>query len=142
LAEAIMRDPISRTLLAFVGCQVLFALLLPLVLIPPPEGLAFDLYVFGLREAATLVVEAAAGTIVLFTVAVWIQRRFWLLGYASTVGLIGPALVLAPFFFHTDGITRSGTADKSALFFTGYLALAAVLGTVFWFAAVMERRDD
>lgn len=137
-----MRDPISRTLFALIGCQILFALLLPLVLIPPPEGLALDLYMFGLHDAADLVVRAAAGTIVLFALAVWIQRRFWLTGYAASVGLIGPALVLAPFFVHTDGVTRAGTAEKSLTFFAGYLALAFILGTVFWFAAVLERSEE
>lgn len=136
-----MRDEISRTLIAFVACHVLFMALLPFVLIPPPESLSLDVYVFGFRTARDLVIDAAAGAVLLFTIAIWIQRRFWLTGFFATVGIVGPSLVLAQFFVHTSGITRAGTADKGALFFLGYLALALFLGAAFWFLAVMERDD-
>lgn len=137
-----MRDEISRTLIAFVGCQLLFMALLPFVLLPPPESFALDVYVFGFKVARDLVLEAAAGSILLFTIAIWIQRRFWLTGFFATLGLVGPALVLAQFFVHTGGITRAGTADKGLTFFVGYLILALLLGAIFWFLAVMERYED
>ena len=137
-----MRDTISRTLIAFVICQLILMGLLPFVFIPPPEGLDINLYVIGFKTARDLVIDSAAGSILLFTIAIWAQRRFWLTGFLATVGLVGPALVLAAFFVNTGGVTAAETANKGALFFLGYLALALILGAIFWFLAVMEREDD
>src|SRR3954469_14813684 len=134
-----MRDQVSRTLIAFVACQILFVLLLPVVLIPPPDGIELRFYVIGLETAREVVVEAAAATIVLFTLAIWIQRRFWLTGFAASVPLIGLALVSAPFWVNTSGVSPQDMAGKGSLFFLGYLALLVLLGAIFWFLAVMER---
>jgi hypothetical protein len=136
-----MRDPVSGTLIAFVFTQVLFTLLLPLVLIPPPEGLEWNLYVITLETARELVVEAAAVTVVLFTAAIWIQRRFWMTGFFAAVPLVGLSLVLGPFWYNTGGFSPSDAAGKKPLFFAGYLLLALILGAIFWFMAGIERRD-
>jgi hypothetical protein len=133
-----MRDSVSRTLIALVVAQVLFMLVLPLVLIPPPDGLELRLYAIGFANARNLVVEAAAGTVLLFTAAVWIQHRFWLMGFFPTVPLVGSALVLAPFWINTGGASAKELASKGSLFFLGYIGLAVLLGAVYWFLAVME----
>ena len=136
-----MRDPVSGTLIALVFTQILFALLLPLVLIPPPEGLEWNLYVITLETARELVVEAAAVTVVLFTLAIWLQRRFWLTGFFTSVPLVGLALVLGPLWYNTGGFSPTDAAGKKPLFFAGYLALALLLGAIVWFMAGIERRD-
>lgn len=135
-----MQDAVARTLIAFVGTQILFMALLPLILIPPPDGLELRLYAIGFASARDLVIEAAAWTVLLFTLAVIVQRRWWLTGFLASTPLIGVSLVLAPFWFNTGGLAPAEMQTKGWLFFAGYVALALVLGAVFWFFAVMERR--
>ncbi len=136
-----MRDSVSRTLVAFIVTQLVFMVLLPFVFIPPPEGLELRFYAVGFTSSRELVVEAAAYTIILFTIAVCIQRRFWLTGFLATTPLIGLSLVLAAFWLNTGGIAARETATKSWTFFAGYVGLALVLGAVFWFIAIMEPRE-
>lgn len=136
-----MRDLVSRTLIALIVAQLLFMALLPFVFIPPPEGLELRFYAVGFSSSRNLVVEAAAYTLILFTLAVCIQRRFWLTGFLVTTPLIGISLVLAAFYLNTGGFSARETASKSWTFFAGYVLLALVLGAVFWFIAVMEPND-
>lgn len=136
-----MRDSVSRTLIAFVLVQALFALLLPLAIAVSGEGLDASVYAIAFQNKRQLVVEAAAGTLVLFTLAVWIQRRWWLMGFFESVPLIGLSLVLAPFYLDTAGVALSDMKGKGWHFFAGYVGVALVLGIVFWFLAVVDRRD-
>ena len=46
-----MFDSVSRTLIGLVLTQLLFAVLLVLALIPPPEGLEFRIYSVGFASA-------------------------------------------------------------------------------------------
>ncbi len=137
-----MRDSVSRTLIALVATQLVFMLLLPLILIPPPDGLDLSVYAIGFSTARDLVIEAAAGTVLLFTLAVWLQRRYWLMGFLVATPLIGLSLVLAPFWVDTGGMSPAEMSTKGWLFFAGYLGLAVLLGAMFWFLAVMEPRRD
>jgi hypothetical protein len=139
--EARIRDSVSRTLVAFIATQLVLMVLLPFVFIPPPEGLEVRFYAVGFSSSRELVVEAAAYTLILFTVAICIQRRFWLTGFLVTTPLIGFSLVLAAFWLNTGGISARDTATKSWTFFAGYAVLALILGAVFWFIAVMEPHD-
>lgn len=136
-----MRDSVSRTLIAFIATQLIFMGLLPFVFIPPPDGLELRFYAVGFASSRDLVVEAAAYTIILFTVAVCIQRRFWVTGYLVTAPLIGISLVLAAFWLNTSGLSGKELASKSWTFFVGYFALALIVGTVFWVIAVLEPHD-
>ena len=136
-----MRDSVSRTLIAFVLVQVLFAALLPLAIAASSQGLDLSVYSIIFTNKRDLVIEAEAFTVVLFTLAIWIQRRWWLTGFFASVPLIGVSLVLAPFYLDTGGGALTQMKTKGWQFFAGYGGLAILLGIVFWFLAVYEGRD-
>jgi len=136
-----MRDSVSRTLIAFVLVQALFVLLLPLAIVVSAQGLDVSVYSIAFEEKYRLLAQSEVGTVLLFTLAVWMQRRWWLTGFLTSVPLIGLSIVLAPFYLDTGGGALSQMRGKGWQFFAGYGGLAVFLGIVFWFLAVLERRD-
>ena len=136
-----MRDSVSRTLIAFVLVQALFVVLLPLAIVASAQGLDVSVYTIAFEEKYRLLAQTEVATVLLFTLAIWIQRRWWLTGFLTSVPLIGLSVVLAPFYLDTGGGALSQMRGKAWQFFAGYAGLAIFLGIVFWFLAVLERRD-
>jgi len=133
-----MFDSVSRTLIGLVLTQLLFAVLLPLALIPPPEGLEFRIYSVGFASARDLVVEAAAFTVVLFAASVVLLRRLGRTGLLPTTVLVGPCLVAAPFWANTGSF--ADIAGRAWAFHAAYAVLALGLGALFWLIAMRGGR--
>jgi len=89
-----MRDSVSRTLIAFVLVQALFVILLPLAIVASAQGLDVSVYSIAFEEKYRLLAQTEVATVLLFTLAIWAQRRWWLTGFLTSVPLIGLSVVL------------------------------------------------
>lgn len=123
-----------RALTALVAAELVLLLALPLLLLPPPEGLSLGVYSFGLATARAMVLEGAAGTVVLVMLALWALAR-WPLPAVAGVPLLGVALTASPLWVKAGSLATHGP-----VVYLGAAGLALLLGALFWALALLEPR--